>query len=409
MKRNITNSTPRPLPALCLLLATLLAPGLLLPGCGAASRMRAQQMQAHDSIEQMHSRAYRCEPKALALAESHVEMASWEISQGDFSRAKDHLNYATPLVEQADVGSRAPICLGDRDGDGYPDASDSCPDDPENFNNIEDEDGCPEADRDGDGYLDPLDKCPDNPEDFDGFQDEEGCPDPDNDVDKVCDPWVASQAMGDKYINECKGIDKCPDDPEDHDGFQDDDGCPDADNDNDGFCDPWVASQGLQQKYATLCKSIDKCPDIAEVINGFEDDDGCADEGAVAFTPEKIELSEQIFFDTGKATIKPVSFPVLDQVVSLLASNPRIKRIRVEGHTDDVGNAKKNLKLSKDRAASVMAYFVKQGIDPMRLSSEGYGEDMPLIEIKGLKKKALKEAQAQNRRVEIRILELAPQ
>src|SRR6478609_1498268 len=70
--------------------------------------------------------------------------------------------------------------IGDRDGDGYKDDQDQCPDEPEDFDGYKDEDGCPEidrdGDRDGDGIPDRKDKCPDDPEDKDGFEDLDGCP-----------------------------------------------------------------------------------------------------------------------------------------------------------------------------------------------------------------------------------------
>jgi hypothetical protein len=70
------------------------------------------------------------------------------------------------------------------------DAYDACPNIPEVFNGIVDDDGCPDGldgDRDHDGIPDATDKCPDDPEDIDGFMDEDGCPDPDNDGDGILD------------------------------------------------------------------------------------------------------------------------------------------------------------------------------------------------------------------------------
>ena len=113
--------------------------------------------------------------------------------------------------------------IGDRDGDGYKDDVDQCPDDPEDFDDFEDEDGCPEPDNDKDGILDVDDKCPNDPETKNGYQDEDGCPDNttfDRDGDGIPDD-----------------VDKCPDDPEDKDNFEDEDGCPDPDNDKDGILD----------------------------------------------------------------------------------------------------------------------------------------------------------------------------
>ncbi|MAQ16124.1 MAG: hypothetical protein CMN30_15205 [Sandaracinus sp.] len=98
----------------------------------------------------------------------------------------------------------------DRDGDGFLDPNDACPDEPEDVDSFEDDDGCPEPDNDGDGILDGDDRCPFRPEDMDGFQDEDGCPDPDNDLDGFPDDR-----------------DRCPTEAEVVNGVEDDDGCPD--------------------------------------------------------------------------------------------------------------------------------------------------------------------------------------
>ncbi|HJZ87409.1 MAG TPA: OmpA family protein, partial [Polyangia bacterium] len=100
--------------------------------------------------------------------------------------------------------------IGDRDGDGIKDDVDQCPDDPEDFDDFEDEDGCPDPDNDKDGIPDVDDLCPNEPEDKDGFEDADGCPDPDNDKDRIPDV-----------------DDKCPNEPETYNGFEDADGCPD--------------------------------------------------------------------------------------------------------------------------------------------------------------------------------------
>jgi outer membrane protein OmpA-like peptidoglycan-associated protein len=100
--------------------------------------------------------------------------------------------------------------IGDRDGDGIKDDVDKCPDDPEDFDQFEDTDGCPDPDNDQDGILDVDDLCPNDPEDKDGFEDEDGCPDLDNDKDRILDQ-----------------DDKCPNEPETYNGFEDEDGCPD--------------------------------------------------------------------------------------------------------------------------------------------------------------------------------------
>jgi outer membrane protein OmpA-like peptidoglycan-associated protein len=84
---------------------------------------------------------------------------------------------------------------------------------PESKNGVRDEDGCPEeesGDKDGDGYPDATDQCPNAAEDFDNFEDNDGCPDPDNDEDGILD-----------------NVDDCKEEPEDMDGDKDTDGCPD--------------------------------------------------------------------------------------------------------------------------------------------------------------------------------------
>lgn len=116
-------------------------------------------------------------------------------------------------------------------------------------------------------------------------------------------------------------------------------------------------------------------------------------------TKEKIEILDKVFFDTAKATIKPESFSLLDDVAALLDANPDIKKIRVEGHTDSRGSARTNLRLSQARADSVKNYLVGKGIAAERLEAVGYGEEKPIDPA------ATKAAYEQNRRVEFNILE----
>jgi outer membrane protein OmpA-like peptidoglycan-associated protein len=101
-----------------------------------------------------------------------------------------------------------------------------------------------------------------------------------------------------------------------------------------------------------------------------------------------------INFDTGKSTIKSESKPIITQIVEMLKSNTDLKLI-VEGHTDNVGNAKSNKTLSEERAKSVVAAIVTQEIDIKRLSSFGHGQDKPIADNK------TEEGKAKNRRVEL--------
>ena len=282
----------------------------------------------------------------------------------------------------------------DNDKDGILDTADKCPDEAEDKDGFEDEDGCPDVDKDGDGIDDKDDQCINDPEDKDGFEDEDGCPDPDNDKDGVLD-----------------AADKCPIEAEDKDKFQDDDGCPDLDNDEDGIPDatdqcPMKAEDKDGFKDEDGCPdpdndedgvldADDKCPTEKEIINGVEDEDGCPDEGKtkVRITREGIEILEQVFFENGKAEIKSKSHSLLNQVALTLKSAPYVKKVEVQGHTDDRGRDEANMELSQKRAEAVRRYLIGQGVAANRLVAKGYGETQPIESNKS------RRGRAANRRV----------
>ncbi|MBL8915257.1 MAG: OmpA family protein [Archangium sp.] len=97
----------------------------------------------------------------------------------------------------------------------------------------------------------------------------------------------------------------------------------------------------------------------------------------VIFKGDKIEILQQVRFATGKSTILPESFGLLQQVVDAIVKN-NVRRVRVEGHTDNRGVKAQNQTLSEDRARSVKEYLVAQGIDAERLESVGYGDSKPI-------------------------------
>lgn len=101
-----------------------------------------------------------------------------------------------------------------------------------------------------------------------------------------------------------------------------------------------------------------------------------------------------INFDTGKSTIKPDSKSIITQIVEMLKYSPDLT-LSVEGHTDNVGNARSNQVLSEDRAKTVVAALVAQGIEAKRLSNLGHGQDKPITE------NNTEEGRAKNRRVEL--------
>ena len=101
-----------------------------------------------------------------------------------------------------------------------------------------------------------------------------------------------------------------------------------------------------------------------------------------------------IRFDTGKATIQPVSETVLNEIVKLLQQNAGLK-LRVEGHTDSQGNAAANQALSEKRAQAVVAWLTGKGITPSRLAAKGFGATKPVAD------NGTEGGRAKNRRVEL--------
>ncbi|MEN8007141.1 MAG: OmpA family protein [Candidatus Krumholzibacteriota bacterium] len=242
----------------------------------------------------------------------------------------------------------------DRDGDGFENKYDRCPDEAEDLDGYLDEDGCPDPDNDDDGILDINDNCPDDVEDMDGFKDEDGCPDPDNDGDGVID-----------------AKDKCPEEMEDVDGFQDDDGCPDPDNDGDGVLD-----------------ADDQCGNTPEGVE--VDETGCP---VIAEIKPEMVL-QGVTFTVGKAELTHDSLNVLDKVAASLHAWPDAT-VEIQGHTDSTGSADLNRAISMLRAEAVREYLISKGIDPARMTAIGFGEDLPIGD------NATAEGRAANRRVEL--------
>lgn len=243
---------------------------------------------------------------------------------------------------------KPPAPVADADQDGVEDAKDRCPDSAGPAPT-----GCPAPkDSDGDGFIDDKDACPNEK----GIA-PVGCPDRDPDHDCVEDP-----------------ADKCPNEA----GIQPD-GCPDQDPDRDG-----------------VPLSRDKCPSEPETKNGFEDQDGCPDS-----LPEKVKKFSGVIpgieFDLGKATIRPGSTAVLTEAAGVLKEFPAM-RVAISGHTDNVGDAKHNVELSKSRADSVKTFLVSQGVAAERIDTRGAGPDEPIADNKTAP------GRQKNRRIEFKLL-----
>ncbi|QKG56356.1 OmpA family protein [Hymenobacter sp. BRD128] len=260
----------------------------------------------------------------------------------------------------------------DTDGDGVPDRKDKCPDTPAGVK--VDVNGCP-LDTDGDGVPDYQDKCPE----VKGLPALQGCPDSDGDgvadADDKCPNTPAGvrvDASGCPLDADGDGVpdylDKCPGTPS---GVKvDATGCP-LDRDGDGVPD-----------------YQDRCPDRA----GPASNKGCPE---IPAEQKKIlnEATKYINFDFNKATLKPSSYPRLNQMVQILNDYPDYS-LSIAGHTDSKGDEAYNLRLSYERAASARKYMLEHGIPAERIESRGYGKTKPIADNKTAAGQAL------NRRVD---------
>jgi outer membrane protein OmpA-like peptidoglycan-associated protein len=339
--------------------ATAAALALGLFGCaGIDLRKRADAIGAQVKSAREQN-AETCAPRELATAEANLRFARLELDQGDPFRAKEHLNTAEPaaktaLDKAAECGKvtvlirqktpdQAPlkVALKDSDGDGVPDIDDLCPDAPGPKENH----GCPvDPDRDGDGVPDNKDACPDVP----GPAENAGCPWADRDHDGVPDK-----------------DDECPDQP----GPVENKGCP------------------LQAAVSP------KSPLVVQKDALITQKDAL-----IVVKKDRIELKQQLRFKPNRAVLLSESFPILKQLAQTLKENPSLQ-VRIEGHTDNVGKAAANLKLSQTRAEAVRDYLTEQGVPQKQLSAEGFGSKRPIAS------NASRTGRILNRRVEFRVVE----
>jgi len=120
------------------------------------------------------------------------------------------------------------------------------------------------------------------------------------------------------------------------------------------------------------------------------------------FFLKKVEVGtkvvlDNIYFETGKAILRPESYEALNQVLRFLENNPTM-RLEISGHTDNTGSLRINQKLSRDRAGAVVNYLIEKGISQEMLESKGYADTEPVAD------NSTVEGRTQNRRVEFKVL-----
>jgi len=257
--------------------------------------------------------------------------------------------------------------LADSDGDGLFDGADRCVNEPQSARPDPTRPGCPLRDRDSDGVFDPDDACPEQPPTPTADPARRGCPARDGDRDGVLDH-----------------DDRCPEAP--RGSFPDPTrpGCPTADADGDLVADASDACRD-QAGVPSLDAARNGCPSALVQIRG----------GAV-------RIAQQVQFNTGRDRIKRLSFPILQAVADTLRAAPFLRRVSVQGHTDNRSTPARNLDLSRRRADAVMRWLIQHGVAAERLESQGFGQAVPLAT------NDTPEGREQNRRVEFHIVDPAP-
>ncbi len=287
----------------------------------------------------------------------------------------------------------------DSDGDGIQNGRDKCPLIPEDRDDHDDDDGCPDDDNDGDRRPDATDKCPAVSEDLDGFDDDDGCPELDNDGDKIEDlkdkcPNDAEDGKAPAANDGCPasmrdsdgdgiydGKDLCPSDEEDVDGFEDGDGCPEADNDADGVPDaadrcPVCPEDKDSFEDTDGCPEADNdkdgvmdakdaCPAEAETLNGIKDDDGCPDSGGTLIAKvdgDRLQIDRMPTLQGNGLSAQGAL--IVDQVALLMLAHGEVTKWLVALSQPKLPDAQK-------LADAVKARLVSKGVPEDRLQVVG--------------------------------------
>ncbi len=362
-----------------------------LAACGSPANIKAREDALRSELARAQAMgAKECAPEELARSESQLDFAMMELKQGDYIRAEDHLEEGFRMAKAAQRGAKN--C--ERVAKATPTPTPTPPPTPKPTPKptptpvvvvstpaptptpqviIVRETPTPtptpvvivvasptptptpdvnRIDSDTDGTPDVRDACPADP----GPPTNEGCPVRDADGDGVPDSTDGCPTVAGPVAYR---------------------GCPPPDRDRDGVVD-----------------DADKCPDtVGPPTNG-----GCPEFKFLIVNREKkrIELKQMIHFQTAMAIILRESYPILDEITSVLKANGTME-VRIEGHTDSDGAATVNLELSKARADSVRAYLMRAGVSGSRMRAVGLGETSPISDNQTPAGKAL------NRRVEFHI------
>jgi outer membrane protein OmpA-like peptidoglycan-associated protein len=117
----------------------------------------------------------------------------------------------------------------------------------------------------------------------------------------------------------------------------------------------------------------------------------------VKIDPPMNFVLDNVYFDTGKSSLKQTSFKALADLIEVLKLKSTMV-IEIQGHTDNVGKEEENQKLSQDRAAEVKTYLVSKGIDAKRIEAKGYGSTMPIAD------NSTDAGKSKNRRTSLRVI-----
>lgn len=283
----------------------------------------------------------------------------------------------------------------DRDRDGVPDARDFCPDVHQGSRQDPQRPGCPLGDQDRDGVFDGDDRCPEVSQGLHPDPQQPGCPlrgheleaqdrRPDKPEGEPPPSAPPSSAAGDLDRDGVSDLeDVCPKEPQ---GVRPDParrGCPFVDRDNDSIAD-----------------AADACPDQRGGPSTDPKQNGCP--GLVEVKAGALVVLEPVHFANDEDIILEKSLPVVRSVAEALKASPTIKKVRIEGHTDNRGQEEHNQELSERRARSVKQWLVEHGIEADRLETQGYGSKRPIAD------NGHHKGRAKNRRIDFSILDSQP-